>query len=164
MTKHKTIHPKTPAEKPPKEKAKPQAEDAASTLAEPAARAEPQAEEDSLARLREELEAVRDRELRCRAELDNYRKRAARLAAAGADPQQIRQLGRIAQKRCLANIRDLIQYAETIKFTDTEATRQLMLRELRAQEARWRDDATWDELMDLGALSNSIDTDNQPEV
>lgn len=38
----------------------------------------PPAEDDTVKKLREELEATKNRELRCHAELDNYRKRAAR--------------------------------------------------------------------------------------
>ena len=72
MTKHKH-HQHEPAA----DAEKPQAENAAAETSSAGA-AQPQAAEDSTARLQAELAAAKDRELRCRAELDNFRKRAAR--------------------------------------------------------------------------------------
>jgi molecular chaperone GrpE len=61
------------------EPAKPQADDAKpqAAAATPPADVPPGAD-DSVQKLRAELEAAKERELRCHAELDNYRKRAAR--------------------------------------------------------------------------------------
>lgn len=78
-----------------------------------------------------------------------YRKRASRLVASGANPSQIRALSRIARKRCLANIHEMIRFVEGQNIADTEATRQLMLRSLREQAESWKDETTWHELVDL---------------
>jgi molecular chaperone GrpE len=75
MSKHKpTSH------EPHAEAGKTPAETAGAAAAETPAKTEPPAgaTDDSLAKLRAELDAARDRELRCHAELDNFRKRASR--------------------------------------------------------------------------------------
>lgn len=83
--------------------------------------------------------------------LEKFRSRATKLVEVGASEEQIAQLGRIARKKCLANIQDLIKYIEKMGIADSEDTKKLMLRELRAQEQRWQDAATWDGLVDLTA-------------
>lgn len=80
-----------------------------------------------------------------------YRKRAARLVAAGATDHQITQLSRIARKRCLANVKDLMHYVHDAGITDTPDTKRMVLTVLKEQSERWRDDAIWDELVDLRA-------------
>lgn len=81
--------------------------------------------------------------------LARYRKRAVRLAEAGASEEQIRKLSEIARKRSLANLQELIRFVDARNLADTEATKQLMLRSLREQEARWEDQETWHDLVDL---------------
>lgn len=80
-----------------------------------------------------------------------YRKRAAKLVAAGATDSQITQLSRIARKRCLANVKDLMRYVHDAGITDTPDTKRMVLTVLKEQSERWRDDAVWDELVDLRA-------------
>ncbi len=58
--------------------AKPQAEAVPPAEAKSEAAPQAAAADDTLRKLRADLEAAKDREIRCHAELDNYRKRAAR--------------------------------------------------------------------------------------
>ena len=83
--------------------------------------------------------------------LRSYRKRATKLIAAGATDRQITQLSHIARKRCLANVKDLMHYVHDAGITDTPDTKRLVLTKLKEQSERWRDDDTWDELVDLRA-------------
>ena len=83
--------------------------------------------------------------------LRSHRRRARKLKAAGATDQQLLALSRLARKQCLANIRELIRYAEDVKFTDSEATRHFMSDELRTQERRWQDDKEWYALVDFSS-------------
>ena len=78
-----------------------------------------------------------------------YRRRASKLRAGGATDEQLAELSRVARKRCIANIQELIRYAEKVGFTDNEATKRFMLGELRNQEHRWLDAAEWQDLVDL---------------
>lgn len=81
--------------------------------------------------------------------LKPYRARAAKLVRAGARPQQLAALNQTARKRCLTNIAELIRYVEQVGLSDTPDTKQFMLVNLREQEARWKDDAVWADLVDL---------------
>jgi lipopolysaccharide export LptBFGC system permease protein LptF len=87
--------------------------------------------------------------------LRSHRRRARKLRAAGATDQQLLALSRLARKQCLANIQELIRYAEDVKFTDSEATRHFMLDELRKQERRWQDDREWYALVDFSSQTEA---------
>jgi len=83
--------------------------------------------------------------------LSRYRKRAARLTEASASPGVVSRLSEIARKRCLANIQELIRFVEDRGPSDTAATKHVMLTALRREKVRWRDQATWETLVDLTA-------------
>jgi len=80
-----------------------------------------------------------------------YRLRAARLASSGASERQLGTLSSVARKRCLANIQELIRFVEARGLSDSESTKRLMLTALREAAARWEDEATWAQLVDLTA-------------
>ncbi len=80
-----------------------------------------------------------------------YRLRATRLANSGALESQLGTLSSVARKRCMANIQELIRFVEARGLSDSESTKRFMLTALREAAARWEDEATWAQLVDLTA-------------
>jgi Mg-chelatase subunit ChlI len=80
--------------------------------------------------------------------LRRYRRRAERLRASGADERQLVPLKRLARKRALANIEELIRYVKETGVTKDAETKRLVVSELEEAAERWRDEETWNELIE----------------
>lgn len=77
-----------------------------------------------------------------------YRRRIAKLRAGGAEERQIVPLKRLARKRVLANIEELIRYVKETGVTKDAETKHLVVSELEAHAKAWQDDAVWDALIE----------------
>lgn len=82
--------------------------------------------------------------------LRRYRRRVARLRESSADERQIVPLKRLARKRALANVEELIRYVKETGVTKDPETKRMVVAELEQQAERWRDDETWDALIEQG--------------
>ena len=76
----------------------------------------------------------------------SYLQQIARLQTMPGTDAQIARLTEIARKRCMANVRELIRYAERMTVTRSETARERLLTALREQAAEWRTEAWEDQI------------------
>ena len=84
-----------------------------------------------------------------------FRKKLAIARNSGADNAKLTRLGQRTQQRCLRQLESLLNYATSVNFTDTRETKDVIIRELKAQREQW-------EMMDWQAWIAVLDTPEAP--
>jgi len=87
--------------------------------------------------------------------LGPFREKLVKVRANGANDTQLSRLGQKAQQRCLTKVEGLIKYATEVNFTDTRATKAVIIKELKAQRDVW-------ETMDWQAWIAVLDAPEAP--
>ena len=87
--------------------------------------------------------------------LHPFRKKLAAARKSGAGDAKLTRLGQQTQQRCLRRIEDMLQYATGVNFTDTRETKEVIVKELKAQREQW-------ETMDWQAWIAVLDTPEAP--
>ena len=87
--------------------------------------------------------------------LRSFRKKLARARDAGAGDAKLTRLGQQTQQRCLRQIESLLNYTNSVNFTDTRETKDVIIRELKAQREQW-------EMMDWQAWIGVLDAPEAP--
>lgn len=101
-----------------------------------------------LARRLEALREITEEESVPAAWRTPFQARIAREEERGSNPARIAKIQQDAQKHCLRQIDELIEYIQNVKFEDTQNTQELLLNKLREQKGRW-ETATWDAMMEM---------------
>lgn len=84
-----------------------------------------------------------------------FRKKLGAARSAGAGDANLTRLGLRAQQRCLRKIEGLLDYATSVNFTDTRETKDIIVKELKAQREQW-------ETMDWQAWVTVLDAPEAP--